>query len=123
MTRHVKEYHYESSPSDEEPPKDSDSAESHDHDDSQGKLLECPVKDCKRKFKSEGHMKWHVREFHGESACANVNHPSEHVCADPQCGKVFKYPSKLCKHEDSHGKLHIICLLGVFCCIIFINQW
>lgn len=112
MTRHVKDYHYESAPTDIEQPKGSASAKSNEYEESQEKLLECPVKDCKRTFKSEGHMAWHVKEFHGESACADVNHPMEHVCAEPHCGKVFRYASKLCKHEDSHGKLHLCCLFG-----------
>lgn len=114
MTRHVKEFHFQSASVDVDNPTESDSTELHKHDDSQGKLLECPVKNCKRTFKSEGHMRWHVKEFHGEAACANVNHPNEHVCADPQCRKAFKYPSKLHKHEDSHGKLHFMCFYLVF---------
>lgn len=50
-------------------------------------------------------MTRHVKEFHDESGCANVVHPKGFVCAQPGCGKVFKYPSKLRKHEDSHVKL------------------
>lgn len=108
LTRHVKDFHLESAPADVECPKESDSSEFHKHEDSPAKLFECPVKDCKRMFKTEGHMKWHVKEFHGESACADVKYPMEHVCADPQCGKAFKYPSKLYKHEDSHVKLDTV---------------
>ncbi|KAH6772138.1 transcription factor IIIA [Perilla frutescens var. hirtella] len=103
MTRHVKEFHYESAAAHVKNPKESDCADC--HSDSEGKLFECPVKDCKRTFKVEGHMTWHVKEFHGESVCANVKHSIGHVCAEPQCGKAFKYPSKLYKHEDSHVKL------------------
>ncbi|KAK6151381.1 hypothetical protein DH2020_014016 [Rehmannia glutinosa] len=71
----------------------------------QGKLFECPIEDCKHMFTYQGNMTRHVKEFHDESASANVEHPKEHVCAEPGCGKVFKYLSKLQKHEDSHVKL------------------
>lgn len=47
-------------------------------------------------------MNRHIKEFHSEHA---YDKPNEYVCAEPGCGKVFKYPSKLRKHEDSHVKL------------------
>ncbi|KAI3472398.1 hypothetical protein Pfo_029519 [Paulownia fortunei] len=71
----------------------------------QGKLFECPVEDCKRRFTFQGNMTRHVKEFHDESTSANVKQPKEYVCAEHGCGKVFKYLSKLHKHEDSHVKL------------------
>ncbi|KAL0346114.1 UNVERIFIED_CONTAM: Transcription factor IIIA [Sesamum radiatum] len=71
----------------------------------QGKLFECPVEDCKRRFTVHGNMTRHVKEFHSESADANVKQPKEYVCAEHGCGKVFKYLSKLRTHEDSHVKL------------------
>ncbi|KAK6127157.1 hypothetical protein DH2020_039105 [Rehmannia glutinosa] len=71
----------------------------------QGKLFECSIEDCKHRFTYQGNMTRHVKEFHDEPASANVEHPKEHVCAEPGCGKVFKYLSKLQKHEDSHVKL------------------
>ncbi|XP_057770342.1 transcription factor IIIA-like isoform X2 [Salvia miltiorrhiza] len=105
MTRHVKDFHCESAPTDIEHPKESNCGKLHKHEDSQEKLLECPVKDCKRTFKLQGYMAWHVKEYHGESAFTDVKHATEHVCAETHCGKVFRYPSKLYKHEDSHVKL------------------
>lgn len=92
MTRHVKEFHDEST----------SASDMLKH---QEKLFECPVEGCKRRFAIQGNMTWHVKEFHDESASANVKHPNEYVCAEHGCGKVFKYLSKLHKHEDSHGKL------------------
>ncbi|PIN21125.1 hypothetical protein CDL12_06189 [Handroanthus impetiginosus] len=74
----------------------------------QGKLFECPVEDCKRRFTIQGNMTRHVKEFHGESDSANVKHPKEYVCSEHGCGKVFKYLSKLHKHEDSHVKLESV---------------
>ncbi|KAH6828659.1 transcription factor IIIA [Perilla frutescens var. hirtella] len=71
----------------------------------QGKLFECTVEGCKRRFTLQGNMTRHVKEFHDESASADVKHPAQHVCPEHGCGKVFKYPSKLRKHEDSHVKL------------------
>lgn len=47
-------------------------------------------------------MNRHIKEFHSENA---YEKPKEYVCAEPGCGKVFQYPSKLRKHEDSHVKL------------------
>ncbi|KAL0337867.1 UNVERIFIED_CONTAM: Transcription factor IIIA [Sesamum calycinum] len=69
----------------------------------QGKLFECPVEDCKSRFTIQGNMTRHVKEFHSESADANVKQPKEYVCAEHGCGKVFKYLSKLRTHEDSHA--------------------
>ncbi|KAL6509029.1 hypothetical protein OROGR_023136 [Orobanche gracilis] len=72
----------------------------------EGKLFECHIEDCKHRFKYQGNMTRHVKEFHDESAStANVELPKEHVCAEHGCGKAFKYPSRLHKHEGSHVKL------------------
>lgn len=73
----------------------------------QGNLFECPVEGCKSTFAYQGNMTRHVKEFHDESASADVEHPKEYVCSEHGCGKVFKYPSKLHKHEDSHGNLSL----------------
>ncbi|XP_073132444.1 transcription factor IIIA-like isoform X2 [Henckelia pumila] len=68
----------------------------------QGKLFECPVEDCKRRFTFKDNMNRHIKEFHSEHS---YEKPKEYVCAEPGCGKVFKYPSKLRKHENSHVRL------------------
>ncbi|KAL8477663.1 hypothetical protein ACS0TY_029819 [Phlomoides rotata] len=71
-----------------------------------GKLFECPVEGCKNTFAFQGNMTRHVKEFHDESAAADVvEHPKEHVCSQHGCGKAFRYPSQLHKHEESHVKL------------------
>ncbi|KAI5320457.1 hypothetical protein L3X38_040165 [Prunus dulcis] len=70
----------------------------------QGKLFKCPIENCNRGFVSQGNMRRHVRELHNEDdPSANVGGQKQHVCQD--CGKVFKFASKLQKHENSHVKL------------------
>lgn len=69
----------------------------------QGKLFACPVSNCNCNFGFKGNIKRHVREIHeDESPCEGQQ---QYVCGEPGCGKTFKYPSKLKKHEDSHGKI------------------
>lgn len=68
----------------------------------QGKLFQCPSENCNRSFTTQGNMKRHVKEFHEESSAVG-NAPKQYVCSEIGCGKVFKYASKLRKHEDSHG--------------------
>ncbi|KAL1553919.1 transcription factor IIIA-like [Salvia divinorum] len=68
----------------------------------EGKLFECTFEGCKQIFTLQGNMTRHVKEFHDESASAEVK---QHACSEHGCGKVFKYLSKLKKHEDSHVKL------------------
>ncbi|XP_074329003.1 transcription factor IIIA-like [Apium graveolens] len=70
----------------------------------QGKLFECPSTDCNRRFTIQGNMKRHVKEFHNGSSPFDVEAPKEYICPEPGCRKVFKYASKLRKHEDSHVK-------------------
>ncbi|KAK6147813.1 hypothetical protein DH2020_018725 [Rehmannia glutinosa] len=74
----------------------------------QGKLFECPVRECKRRFAFQCNIKRHMKELHDKSASANVEPPKEYVCPELGCGKVFKYPSRLRKHEDSHVKLDTV---------------
>lgn len=74
----------------------------------EGKLFECTFDGCKKIFTLQGNMTRHVKEFHDESASAEVK---QHFCSEHGCGKVFKYLSKLKKHEDSHGKLLLFWLL------------
>ncbi|XP_073305504.1 transcription factor IIIA [Primulina huaijiensis] len=73
----------------------------------QGKLFECPVEGCKSRFTVQGNMKRHVKEFHEDSDfySADIKNPKEYACPELGCGKVFKYLSKLRKHENSHVKL------------------
>ncbi|GAA0164840.1 C2H2 zinc finger transcription factor [Lithospermum erythrorhizon] len=71
----------------------------------QGKLFECPIDCCKRRFAFQGNMMRHVKDFHGDSSYDDYFSPKQHVCPEVGCGKVFEYPSKLKKHMDSHVKL------------------
>ncbi|KAG6526120.1 transcription factor IIIA-like [Zingiber officinale] len=72
----------------------------------QGKLFACPVSNCNCKFGFKANIKRHVREIHeDESPCEGQQ---QYVCGEPGCGKIFKYPSKLKKHEDSHVKLEYV---------------
>ncbi|PQM39310.1 transcription factor IIIA-like [Prunus yedoensis var. nudiflora] len=70
----------------------------------QGKLFKCPIENCNRGFGSQGNMRRHVKELHNEDdPSANVGGQKQHACQD--CGKVFKFASKLQKHENSHVML------------------
>jgi len=55
--------------------------------------------------------------MHDQSASAEVDLPKEYVCSEAGCGKVFKYASKLRKHEDSHGKSNF---KNLICCEVLI---
>ncbi|XP_073156438.1 transcription factor IIIA-like [Henckelia pumila] len=71
-------------------------------------LFGCPVEGCKIRFSVQSNLKRHVKEFHNESdSCSDEidEHPKEYTCPELGCGKVFKYLSKLRKHENSHVKL------------------
>ncbi|XAR71000.1 hypothetical protein NMG60_11028069 [Bertholletia excelsa] len=72
----------------------------------QGKLFKCPVKDCNSRFAFQGNVKRHVKEMHDDKPSSrNVDTPKQYICPEIGCGKVFKYASKLQKHEASHVKL------------------
>lgn len=72
-----------------------------------GKLFKCPIENCNREFAFQGNMKRHVKEFHDDedSSSPGLGSQKQHVCQEVGCGKVFKFASKLRKHEDAHGKL------------------
>lgn len=78
----------------------------------QGKLFECPIENCKSKFSIQGNMSRHVKEIHDDSDSGSIsddiNDQKQYPCLEPGCGKVFKYPSKLRKHEDSHVRLETV---------------
>jgi general transcription factor IIIA len=47
-------------------------------------------------------MQRHVQEIHEDSfQCGSKK---EFICPEDDCGKTFKYASKLQKHEESHGE-------------------
>ncbi|XP_062153779.1 transcription factor IIIA-like [Alnus glutinosa] len=80
----------------------------------QGKLFNCPIENCNREFSLQGNMKRHVKEFHGEDhPPTDTECQKQYVCPEIGCGKVFRFASKLRKHEDSHVKLDSV---EAFCC-------
>ncbi|XP_071736520.1 transcription factor IIIA-like [Rutidosis leptorrhynchoides] len=78
----------------------------------EGTLFDCPIEKCSKKFSFRGNMTRHVREMHDDvgSTSDDVDSQSQkqYVCKEPGCGKVFKYASKLAKHEDSHVRLKTV---------------
>lgn len=75
----------------------------------QGKIFDCPFESCKSKFSFQGNMTRHVREIHdGSEDYSCIKTPKQHICSEPGCEKAFKYPSKLKKHEESHGEWVVI---------------
>ncbi|KAI5671781.1 hypothetical protein M9H77_12145 [Catharanthus roseus] len=74
----------------------------------QGKLFECPGDNCQSRFAFQGNMKRHMKEFHKEPYSSDEESPKQYVCSEFGCGKVFKFASKLRKHEDSHVKLETV---------------
>ncbi|KAI3818222.1 hypothetical protein L1987_12025 [Smallanthus sonchifolius] len=76
----------------------------------EGKLFDCPVENCKKKFSIQGNMTRHVSEIHNdvESAADDMDDQKQHACLEPGCGKVFKYASRLQKHEESHVRLETV---------------
>ncbi|XP_061362314.1 transcription factor IIIA-like [Gastrolobium bilobum] len=79
-----------------------------------GKTFTCPIENCSCDFAFKGNMTRHVKEFHNKnSASTGVKNQKQYVCPEIGCGKVFKFASKLQKHEDSHVKLEsieVVCL-------------
>ncbi|KAK8691859.1 hypothetical protein V6N13_075354 [Hibiscus sabdariffa] len=72
----------------------------------QGKLFKCPIENCKKDFAFQGNLTRHLKEFHDEeSPSSAAGSQKQYVCQEVGCGKVFKFASKLKKHEDSHVKL------------------
>ncbi|EPS65995.1 hypothetical protein M569_08782, partial [Genlisea aurea] len=75
----------------------------------EGKTFECPTEGCKSRFTTQGNMTRHLKEFHGEGLPRDeTRKTTEHKCGEEGCGKVFKYSSRLRKHENSHVKLHCV---------------
>ncbi|XP_060673183.1 transcription factor IIIA isoform X2 [Ziziphus jujuba] len=69
----------------------------------QGKLFKCPIENCNCEFAIQGNMKRHVRQLHDEDRPPTSE--KQYVCQEIGCGKVFRFASRLQKHEDSHVKL------------------
>lgn len=97
----------------------------------QGKIFECTIKNCKSKFSIHGNLTRHVNEIHDDLDCSsddtneeniNTNEEKMHKCSEPGCGKVFKYPSRLQKHEESHVKLDTVEALCGECMKYFTNE-
>jgi len=86
----------------------------------EGEKFKCPIENCNRDFSLKGNMTRHVKEFHNKdsSTSIDVKIQKQHVCPEIGCGKTFKFASKLEKHKDSHGKLHLNVLRASFSCVV-----
>ncbi|KAF9616352.1 hypothetical protein IFM89_029606 [Coptis chinensis] len=73
----------------------------------EGKLFSCPVEGCNHRFAYQGNIKRHVEELHdeAESTSCDIGCPKQYVCQEVGCGKAFRHPSRLKKHEETHDKL------------------
>ena len=91
-----------------------------------GKLFKCPKENCKSEFSVQGNVGRHVKKYHsndnrdkdnngnGDSQPAECSTGQKQVvCKEIGCGKAFKYPSQLQKHQDSHGKCTFLPLLSL----------
>ncbi|PKU75991.1 transcription factor IIIA [Dendrobium catenatum] len=75
-----------------------------------GKVFDCPVQSCNRAFAFQGNLKRHVKEIHDDESPCEAE--KRHTCEEPGCGKIFKFASRLKKHQDSHLKVEF---LEIFC--------
>ncbi|CAK7344869.1 unnamed protein product [Dovyalis caffra] len=71
----------------------------------------CSVDGCHASYRRKDHLTRYLlqhacRELHDEGSPSYiVGREKQLVCQELGCGKAFRYPSKLQKHEDSHGEL------------------
>lgn len=74
-----------------------------------GKTFKCPIEDCSREFAFQGNITRHVKKFHNENSTpTKVASQEQYICPEIGCGKVFKFASKLQRHENSHGKFFFL---------------
>lgn len=71
----------------------------------QEKLFKCPMEACGKDFTTQGNMMRHLKEMHDGKEESSDASEKKYICLEPGCGKAFKYPSKLRKHEESHGRI------------------
>ncbi|KAF9624426.1 hypothetical protein IFM89_011434 [Coptis chinensis] len=73
----------------------------------EGKLFSCPIEGCNHRFAYQGNIKRHVAELHdeAESTSCDIGCSKQYVCQEIGCGKAFRHPSRLKKHEETHDKL------------------
>ncbi|KAI3990027.1 hypothetical protein MKX01_009634 [Papaver californicum] len=90
----------------------------------QGTLFSCPAEGCNQTFAYKGNVKRHIEDMHDDegSSSSDSQGQTQHICQEIGCGKVFKYASRLRKHEESHVKLEsveaICCELDIFLLIM-----
>ncbi|XP_066359919.1 pentatricopeptide repeat-containing protein At1g09190-like [Miscanthus floridulus] len=72
----------------------------------EGKLFSCTVDGCDRRFSMKANMQRHVKEIHEDENANKSN--QQFICKEEGCNKVFRYSSKLKKHEESHVKLDYV---------------
>ncbi|KGN58781.1 hypothetical protein Csa_002342 [Cucumis sativus] len=69
----------------------------------QGIAYKCSIESCSREFAYLSSVNRHLKEFHDDNALLEVECQKQFVCPEDKCGEVFRYASRLQKHEDSHG--------------------
>ncbi|KAL1331129.1 hypothetical protein AAHE18_12G161200 [Arachis hypogaea] len=74
----------------------------------------CTVDDCQASYRRKDHLTRHLLQHEGKTfKCPMENCNLIFSIKEIGCGKVFKFASKLRKHEDSHVKLQsvdVVCL-------------
>lgn len=69
----------------------------------QGTTFKCSIEPCIREFAYLSSVNRHLKEFHDDNSPLEVECQKQFVCPKDECGKVFRYASRLQKHEDFHG--------------------
>lgn len=75
----------------------------------QGTMFKCPIESCCREFAYLSCVTRHLKECH-EGEAPPEECQKQFVCPEDGCGKVFRYASRLQKHEGSHGLFLILSL-------------
>ncbi|KAG7983298.1 hypothetical protein I3843_04G098800 [Carya illinoinensis] len=74
----------------------------------------CPVDDCHSSYRRKDHLTRHLLQHQGNYLSNSIARialspqaecQKQYICQEIGCGKVFRFASKLQKHEDSHVKL------------------
>lgn len=74
----------------------------------QGIVFKCPIESCSHESAYVSSVNRHLKEFHEDNVAPEVECQKQFVCPKDGCRKVFRYASRLQKHEDFHVKLDSI---------------